>query len=304
MAKKKENHLLNRRDTLRLLGAAGATALLGGAPGQVTGSLGPIVQGASPPPGLAGSAHAPDCVVNPALTEGPYFVDEGLNRSDIRVDPSNDAVSEGALLRLNLSVVQVADDACIPVQGVQVDIWHCDALGIYSDIDPANTNPLPGPPPDVPPPTTPPPTGGMDVPNTVGQKFLRGYQITDRHGEVQFTTIYPGWYTGRTAHIHFKLRLFAGSESIYEFTSQFFFDDALTRQIYATTPYNTRAQAQDTDNSNDGIFLTGDGTQSAGNLILNLRPDRRGYKTSFKIGVTGVPDLCPLPQYRDRNHRP
>src|SRR5262245_5757128 len=136
MTKKREGHLLNRRDTLRLLGAAGATALLS----QGGGSIQHVLGGSgSPLSGLSG--HTPDCVVQPALTEGPYFVDEKLNRYDIRSDPSTNAVKEGALLKLNLYVIQVQDHACIPVPGAQVDIWHCDALGVYSDIGPGGGNP-------------------------------------------------------------------------------------------------------------------------------------------------------------------
>ncbi len=88
--------------------------------------------------------------------------------------------------------------------GAIVDIWHCDAAGVYSDA----TDP------------------GF---NTVGKKFLRGYQVTDANGGVQFTTIYPGWYRGRTVHIHFKVRAKAKSGQSYEFTSQLYFDDAIPR---------------------------------------------------------------------------
>jgi protocatechuate 3,4-dioxygenase beta subunit len=97
-----------------------------------------------------------------------------------------------------------------------VDIWHCDAFGVYSDaVDPGF--------------------------NTVGQKFLHGYQITDNNGSVELTTIYPGWYAGRTVHIHFKVRLFAGTTQTYSFTSQLYFDDTFTDQVFATqAPYNTR----------------------------------------------------------------
>jgi protocatechuate 3,4-dioxygenase beta subunit len=310
MTKKKEGHLLNRRDTLRLIGAAGATALLGQGAGRILGGpgSGSTVEAASLAQNRNGWANTLDCVVQPALTEGPYFVDEKLNRFDIRSDPATNAVKEGALLKLNLNVVHVARHACIPVPGAQVDIWHCDALGAYSDIS-AGAGGMPpggGTPPDggmppgggTPPPDggTPPqgggtpPDGGMPPqggnPDTTGQKFLRGYQITDSNGSVQFTTIYPGYYVGRAVHIHFKIRLFAGSEKTFEFTSQFFFDDALTDQIFTRAPYNTKA-ARDTRNSSDSIYNEG-GAQ----LLLNVTPDGDGYTAAFKIGVTGVPSVC------------
>src|SRR5262249_2055238 len=125
-----------------------------------------------------------------------------------------------------------------------VDIWHCDAGGSYSD-EAAN--------------------------NTVGQKYLRGYQVTDENGEARFTTIYPGWYSGRTVHIHFKVRLFDGDTRAYEFTSQLFFDDSLTSQIVTEAPYNQRG-TPDTSNSRDGIY-----GQSNGQLTLDPTQDGSGY---------------------------
>jgi protocatechuate 3,4-dioxygenase beta subunit len=208
MKKKKEEHLLNRRDTLRMIGAAGATALLGRGAGQIleasaAGNPGSTVEAGSLAQNRNGWANTLDCVVQPALTEGPYFVDEKLNRFDIRSDPSTNVVKEGALLKLNLNVVHVARHACIPVPGAQVDIWHCDALGSYSDIGPGGGGMPPGG--EIPPGGGTPPDGGTPPggnPGTTGQKFLRGYQITDSNGSVQFTTIYPGYYVGRAVHIH------------------------------------------------------------------------------------------------------
>jgi uncharacterized protein (TIGR03437 family) len=202
------------------------------------------------------------CVVRPALTEGPYFVDERLNRSDIRSDPSNNTIKDGVPLKIRFNVSRVSDSACSPLAGALVDVWHCDALGAYSDI-----------------------ANGAGQPNTSGQKFLRGYQITDGAGSVEFTTIYPGYYTGRTVHIHFKIRLFDGSTRVYEFTSQLFFDDALTDQVFTQVPYNTKS-ARGARNSNDGIYNSG-GSQ----LLLSLNSDGAGgYTASFDIGLSGAPD--------------
>src|SRR5712691_7192998 len=174
---------ISRREAIRLAGAAGAVALAG-RPRAVE-------------PAAAQSTTTPACVVSPALTEGPYFVEEKLERSDIRTDPMDNTVSASAPLVLKLTVSRVAKGACTPLTGAVVDIWHCDAGGVYSD-EQAN--------------------------NSVGHKFLRGYQVTDKDGLVQFTTVYPGWYPGRAVHIHFKVRLYSGSQQSYEFTSQFFFD--------------------------------------------------------------------------------
>jgi protocatechuate 3,4-dioxygenase beta subunit len=191
--------------------------------------------------------------VRPEQTEGPYFVDEMLNRSDIRPDPSSGEVKEGLPLQITMRVSQIGD-ACAPLAGAQVDIWHCDALGVYSD-------------------TTDP---GFD---TVGQKFLRGYQVTDAHGVAQFTTIYPGWYQGRTVHIHFKIRTDPNSEVGEEFTSQLFFDDSLTDQVHAQEPYAGKGQ-RTLRNDGDGIFREG-GDQ----LLLQLTPTGEGYAATFDIGL-------------------
>lgn len=196
----------------------------------------------------------PDCVVSPALTEGPYFVDEALNRSDIRSDPSSGESRQGAPLELTLRVWQVRGDDCTPLAGAVVDIWHCDALGIYSDVsDPGF--------------------------NTLGEQFLRGYQLTDDSGVARFLTIYPGWYEGRTVHIHFKVRFDAGPDQGYEFTSQLFFDDAITDQVHARQPY-ARKGMRTLRNEGDSIFQ-----ESAGLLTLSLSQAGEGYTTTFDLGV-------------------
>ena len=94
--------------------------------------------------------------------------------------------------------------------------------------------------------------------STVGQKFLRGYQVTDANGVAGFTTIYPGWYPGRAIHIHFKVRSDPSSSSGFEFTSQLFFDDELTDQVHAQQPYAAKGQ-RTRRNSGDGIYATGRG---------------------------------------------
>src|SRR5919109_727796 len=192
--------LLTRREALAGLGGTGVLLVFGGPSSWETrraqGSYG-------------------GCVARPELTEGPYYVDEELNRSDIRSDPSTGTVKPGALLRLTVNVSQVTGSACAALAGAVVDVWHCDALGVYSDVsDPSF--------------------------NTVGQKFLRGYQVTDANGVASFTTIYPGWYQGRTVHIHFKVRSPAGASSAYEFTSQLFFDDSLSDQVFTQSPYASK----------------------------------------------------------------
>jgi protocatechuate 3,4-dioxygenase beta subunit len=244
--------VLSRREVIALLGGSSVALLAActtrAAPSATAAStVAPSVGGAA---ASAPAALVPSCVVRPALTEGPYFVDEKLNRSDIRTDPSNGTTKDGVPLRLAVSVYEVNGSACTPVSGALVDVWQCDALGSYSDVAQNDT---------------------------VGQKFLRGYQTTDAKGVVRFTTIYPGWYMGRTVHIHFKVR----TPSSQQFTSQWFFDDALTRQVFTSTvPYRSRG-APDTSNTTDGIYGS-----DGGGLQLKLTKDGNGYAAAFAIGLT------------------
>jgi protocatechuate 3,4-dioxygenase beta subunit len=275
--------LLTRREVLAgLLAGAGAVVLAGcdplgqalngpvtpvAAPTATTGTAAPATAAtaalsaptaeaattATPEATLA--ATLPSCVVRPEMTEGPYFVDEMLNRADIRSDPSDGSVREGAPLRLTFLVSQIGASACTPLAGAQVDIWHCDAAGVYSDATDRGFN-------------------------TRGKKFLRGYQVTDNKGVAGFTTIYPGWYAGRAVHILFKIRTLAGATTTHEFTSQLFFDDALSDTVYSQAPYSGQGQ-RTTRNSNDGIYRSG-GDQ----LLLQVRPDGSGgYAATFDIGL-------------------
>ncbi|MGC4034093.1 MAG: hypothetical protein QM754_20625 [Tepidisphaeraceae bacterium] len=185
---------------------------------------------------FAGAAISPSLAkaitATPTATEGPYWVDEKLNRSDIRTDPTTGYVVTGFPLKLNIGVVKYAKNKVYPVSGATVDIWHCDAYGNYSD------EPV-----------------GSGNSNTQGQKWLRGYQITDTDGLCRFTTIYPGWYGGRTTHIHARVRTFKGTTATTNFTTQFFFDDDFTDALYAKQrPYRYRTAERDTDNDSDNIY--------------------------------------------------
>jgi protocatechuate 3,4-dioxygenase beta subunit len=204
----------------------------------------------------SGSTSA--CVLTAALTEGPFFVDEMLNRSDIRYDPVTGALSDGALLNLTFNVSRAASDACTPLTGAYLDVWHADATGTYSDV-----------------------SGNGNGSSGSGKKFLRGYQVTDGSGTVKFTTIYPGWYSGRAVHIHFKLRLYAGSTKSYEFTSQFFFDDTLTDTVQAQSPYNAKGQ-RDVRNTDDGIYNS---LSTAERKVLTLATSNNGGVYSGVINL-------------------
>lgn len=190
----------------------------------------------------------PACVLSPQQTEGPFYLDLDLLRSDIRED------RQGSRLRLTLQLVGAED--CLPLRDALVNVWHTDAAGAYSG--------FPGQP------------GGVD---TTGQTFLRGYQVTDANGRVEFITIYPGWYPGRTVHIHLLVHLDASRV----LTSQLYFDDAMTDEVFTEPPYNTRGQ-RNTTNSNDGIIRSG-GVQSLDEVILDVVAESGGYAASMIIGV-------------------
>ena len=257
--------LLSRREVLGLMGAAGLALVVGcGSDDDTPTATATRASGPTPTAGLtsedtspatAGSTAVPSCVVRPELTEGPYFVDEMLERSDIRSDPTDGSVREGAELRLIVNVSSVGDGTCEPLEGAMVDVWHCDAAGVYSDVtDPSF--------------------------DTSGQKWLRGFQRTDANGQVQFTTIYPGWYKGRAVHIHFKIRTDPAAARGYDFTSQLYFDDALTDRVLAQAPYAARGQRRQR-NDDDGIYRNG-GRQ----LMLPLARDGAGYAGTFEIGLS------------------
>jgi len=193
------------------------------------------------------------CVLTAALTEGPFFVDEKLNRSDIRTDPASGVVSAGIPLALAFNVSRIANSACTPLTSAYLDVWHCDSTGTYSDVSGSS------------------------------RKFLRGYQVTDANGVAAFTTIYPGWYSGRAVHIHFKLRLYAGSSKTYEFTSQFFFDDTLTDSVYTQSPYSSRG-SRNTLNASDGIYNSLSTNDKTG-LTLQTSKTADGYSGVINLGV-------------------
>jgi protocatechuate 3,4-dioxygenase beta subunit len=271
--------ILSRREVLALLGTAGATLLVGcgpsqlgsgataapaitapatpatsapnaeaatAVPGNPTAAATAVAQGATAAAGnatvvAANGAAVPSCVVRPEVTEGPYYVAENLVRSDIRED------RQGTPLVLTFNVSQVSNGSCTALQGATVEIWHCDAAGQYSDVsDPGFS--------------------------TKGQKWLRGAQVTDANGQATFTTIYPGWYSSRAVHIHFKVH----PDTSTVFTSQLFFDDTLSDQVFTQAPYASKGQ-RDMLNSNDSIYKD--------TLLLTVNKTDQSYTTAFDIGI-------------------
>ena len=254
--------ILTRREVLALLGGSALVAAC--APSTLSAPSATAAATALRSNGVVTSSAAgsgivtlPSCVVRPALTEGPYFVDEKLNRSDIRSDPSTSAVKPGAPLALTFLVSRVSGTSCAALPNAVVDVWHCDALGVYSDATD--------------------PSFGI----TKGTKFLRGYQPTDASGRAVFTTIWPGWYQGRAVHIHFKIRTTAANGQVSDFTSQLFFPDAMNDAVFANAPYSQKGAAGSMRNAADGIFQG-----SGGKLMLSPAKSADGYAVTFDIGLT------------------
>jgi protocatechuate 3,4-dioxygenase beta subunit len=193
---------------------------------------------------------APDCVLTPRQTEGPFYFDAGQVRKDITEG------RPGIPLRLVVGVVTAS--SCEPLPDAVVDVWHCDAGGVYSGF----------------------------VNRSAGERvdareddFMRGIQVTNEDGVVELETIYPGWYQGRLTHIHFKVHL----DERTMVTSQWYFPDAITREVYAQEPYNARGQNTTTP-SRDGV-LRADQLDA---LTMKIREnkDGPGYVGYHTVAIT------------------
>lgn len=181
------------------------------------------------------------CRLYPQQTEGPFYLDPKMQRSDITEN------RPGSPLEL---IVGVQGPDCRPLAGARVDVWHCDSQGTYS---------------------------GFDAPeqsDARGQTFLRGWLPTAANGEAAFKTIYPGWYPGRTPHIHLKVIL----QDSTVLTSQLYFPEELSDAVYRRREYakaGTRYR-----NANDGIFRQG-GAQT----IAAIAPQGEGHLARLRVAV-------------------
>lgn len=199
----------------------------------------------------AAAAQPPgQCILLPQAVDGPFYFDPRLVRSDISEG------RPGATLRLSLRVIEAG--SCAPIPNARVDVWHADASGAYSGYSGQGAS--------------------GDV-STKGQTFLRGTQTTDAGGRVVFNTVYPGWYPGRTPHIHIKVFL---SETTLV-TGQIYFPDDFSARIYATRqPYKDRPEA-DTTNASDWIY--GDGEREGGGTVLAMSEDGDTIVAGLLVGV-------------------
>lgn len=198
----------------------------------------------------------PDCVLTPEQDEGPFYIDLGRVRRDIVED------SPGVPLALALTVVDA--NTCEPIRDAAVDVWHCDALGVYS---------------------------GEPTEGSAGSTYLRGIQLTDANGQAEFATIYPGQYPGRTTHIHLKVHLGgqrsggAYSGGRVSHTGQLFTADSEDAEVFALAPYD-RNPAEITPRDADFIFSE----QGGASAVLTLTPvgtdlAREGLAGRATLGV-------------------
>jgi protocatechuate 3,4-dioxygenase beta subunit len=221
------DELLTRRNTLlRLAGLVGA-------------GLG--IEALKPGDGPAGVASgAVRCVLTPEQTEGPFYIENEKLRRNITDG------RRGTPLTLRATVVDAS--SCKPIKGAAVDIWHCDAGGVYSGFGRGASS----------------------------RTFLRGMQRTNASGLALLKTIYPGWYQGRTVHIHVKVHV--GGNVVH--TGQLYFPDSLTDKVFRKAPYKSRP-GRTTRNSNDFVFANG-----GKNSMVSVRADGAGgYIASITMGV-------------------
>lgn len=205
---------------------------------------------------VEGARTTPDCVLTPGQEEGPFYIDLAQVRQDI--------VENRAGVPLALALTVVDADTCELIRNAAVDIWHCDALGVYS---------------------------GEPAEGSEGETYLRGIQLTDENGVGEFATIYPGQYRGRATHIHVKVhiggqqrdRTYSGGHVSH--TGQLFTADRRDREVFALAPYN-RNTAQKISRDTDAIFINQGGSSS----VLSLAPAgnslaRDGLTAKATLGV-------------------
>jgi protocatechuate 3,4-dioxygenase beta subunit len=239
---------LNRREALAGLGSVSLGALLAACSGDDDGPTARVEtsEGTTSTVEPKGSSselasrfdEAATCTQTAEQTEGPFYFDVDRIRSDIRED------REGAPLRLGVRVRDAA--ACEPISNAVVDVWHCDASGGYSGFE-----------------------------GNEGDTYLRGAQVTNADGIVEFTTIYPGWYPGRTVHIHAKVHI----DRQTVLTTQFYFEDDFSTRVFEDDAYGSAAD-RDAFNDSDGIYDP--------SLKLTLSDEDEGYLGLITLDVAST----------------
>ncbi|HTJ33004.1 MAG TPA: hypothetical protein VL738_07220 [Dactylosporangium sp.] len=281
-----EGQRVSRRTLVRGIGAlsfGGLLAACGAGDKAPTSGATPAASTTADLTGLFAGANT--CTMSPNVTQGPYYFDADKIRSDIRED------RQGRRLRLVLKVQE--GSSCAPLHNAVVEIWHCDAAGLYSGAESMSTGGVgmpggpgafpsggPGPggafpsggPGGAPPSGGPAPGGpgggadqaAADLKPADDKRYLRGAQVSNADGIVEFTTIWPGWYRGRTVHIHVMLHV----DGKRVLTSQLMFDEALNTKVFADQPY-AKHTGRDTTNDNDTIYQP--------SMLMKVTADGDGY---------------------------
>jgi len=246
MADQHSDKRLTRRQTLGIAGAAGTAVVLGGGAGKLLSGM------AEEPDDVTAATAARSCKLTPEVTEGPFYVALERIRKDITEG------RPGVPLTLKLRVVDVRK--CAPIHGAAVDVWHCDAGGLYSD---ESSN------------------------GTSGQTYLRGVQLTNKKGYATIKTIYPGHYTGRATHIHLKVHIGGKARGgtlrggHVSHTGQLFFAESANSSVYSVSPYSSDTQ-QRTLNASDSIYAQAGGT----NAEVSLKGSAAsGFVGAIVLGV-------------------
>jgi protocatechuate 3,4-dioxygenase beta subunit len=281
-ASRRERAVITRRRALALGGAAGLAAVVAACGGgsSSSGASGAsasgsrhagtrVPDGGSSATGASGSSAAASCVLTPEVTEGPYYLDADLVRSDVTEG------KPGTPLELAITVLDAT--SCTPVRDAAVDIWHCDAGGVYSGFQAASTG---GPGPGGGPPARAPGGSGGSGRAQDSTRYLRGTQVTGDDGVVTFHTIYPGWYRGRAVHIHMKVHAGTTDQTATRHTGQLFFDEDLTTTVYGASPYREHGQP-DTPNADDSIYADA----GAASAIVPVTPSGSGYRGTMTVGI-------------------
>ncbi len=254
-------HHITRRQAVTAAGAVGAAYLAG-----------PSLFRALSETAIAASECAK---LTPELTEGPYWVNTMLHRSDVRSNSRGGGHQAGVALALTINVVD-SSNGCKPLDGVAVDIWHANAHGLYSDESSQQAG------------------GGTTGGDTSKDNWLRGYQITGKdrgiktkpvRGQVSFKTIWPGWYTSRAIHIHMRVRkLTHTGATIAGYTTQIFFSDTDNDHVLTNAaPYNTRLPQKDpTTDENDTVLTS---ANFATNIVNVKGSIKHGYAVTFNVAL-------------------
>jgi protocatechuate 3,4-dioxygenase beta subunit len=225
---------LSRRQALGVLGAA-AGAVTAACGGETATSPTTTTTTTTTTTGTNAA-----CVVTPSETAGPYPSRADFVRSDIRED------RQGTALTLTITVVN-ANSGCAPVANAEVEIWHCDVAGDYSQYG-----------------------------SQTARTFLRGIQTTNAAGQAAFTTIYPGWYQGRATHIHAEVTV--GGRSVK--VTQMAFPESVNNTVHTSGVYASRG-TNPTANLSDGIFAD----SLAAELVTPAGSPSGGYTAAFQIAV-------------------